>query len=191
VCKGYAWAGGGRRIVRVDITADGGQTWTSVDSLVQDNARSPRHWGWTLWKVLKRPDQGHLHSKLEDPARTDMSRPRIKPGPSQWKGSTLENSHSHSLLIATRNIYIWARDQWRVLATWLLPVHVLHEHAVHEHTWTAIGCIVGSIALARHQQSICQLQRHQHCKSAYSLSNWTDHVGVTTYEDTWPRSSPS
>lgn len=25
--KGYAWSGGGRGIVRVDVTADGGKTW--------------------------------------------------------------------------------------------------------------------------------------------------------------------
>jgi hypothetical protein len=51
MCEGYAWSGGGRRIIRVDLTADGGKTWTSADSLVQDTARHPRHWGWTLWKV--------------------------------------------------------------------------------------------------------------------------------------------
>ncbi len=49
--QGYAWAGGGRRIVRVDLTADGGRTWTSADALEQDTAHSPRHWSWTLWKV--------------------------------------------------------------------------------------------------------------------------------------------
>ena len=31
--SGYAWAGGGRRIVRVDLTGDGGQTWTEAHSL--------------------------------------------------------------------------------------------------------------------------------------------------------------
>ena len=25
--KGYAWSGGGNRIVRVDVTSDGGNTW--------------------------------------------------------------------------------------------------------------------------------------------------------------------
>lgn len=49
--SGYAWSGGGRRIIRVDLTADGGKSWTSADTLVQDTtARHPRHWGWTLWK---------------------------------------------------------------------------------------------------------------------------------------------
>ena len=25
--KGYAWSGGGRDIIRVDVSADGGKTW--------------------------------------------------------------------------------------------------------------------------------------------------------------------
>ncbi len=37
--------------MRVDLTADGGHTWTSVHSLEQDTAHHPRHWGWTIWKV--------------------------------------------------------------------------------------------------------------------------------------------
>lgn len=48
--KGYAWSGGGRRIIRVDLTADGGKTWTQADTLEQDTARHSRHWGWTIWK---------------------------------------------------------------------------------------------------------------------------------------------
>nr|CEL64308.1 TPA: sulfite oxidase, putative [Neospora caninum Liverpool] len=29
--KGYAWCGGGRRVVRVDVSLDGGETWTEAD----------------------------------------------------------------------------------------------------------------------------------------------------------------
>ncbi|XP_023333295.1 sulfite oxidase [Eurytemora carolleeae] len=55
--KGYAWSGGGRRIIRVDLTADGGKTWTQASSLEQDTARHSRHWGWTIWKgVVKVPE---------------------------------------------------------------------------------------------------------------------------------------
>lgn len=46
--KGYSWSGGGNRIVRVDVTADGGKTWHYAD-LKQDNSPSGRHFGWTLW----------------------------------------------------------------------------------------------------------------------------------------------
>lgn len=49
--SGYAWSGGGRKVLRVDLTPDGGETWTQAHTLVQDKARHPRHWGWTLWEV--------------------------------------------------------------------------------------------------------------------------------------------
>ncbi|KAF6199941.1 hypothetical protein GE061_006239 [Apolygus lucorum] len=58
VCKdntilvtGYAWSGGGRPIVRVDVTADGGNLWVEADLVAQNDARPSRHWGWTLWEA--------------------------------------------------------------------------------------------------------------------------------------------
>lgn len=56
--KGYAWSGGGNRIVRVDVTADGGKTWQCAE-LQQDNAPSGRHFGWTLWSArIPVPESG-------------------------------------------------------------------------------------------------------------------------------------
>lgn len=49
--RGYAWSGGGRKIVRVDVSADGGKNWTTA-SLTQEEASSLyRSWAWTLWEV--------------------------------------------------------------------------------------------------------------------------------------------
>jgi hypothetical protein len=59
--------------------------------------------------TMTRLDQGNLHNKLEVPPRTDMSRPGIDPGSPLWEASTLEKSHSGSLLIEIRSIYISAR----------------------------------------------------------------------------------
>lgn len=36
--RGYAWSGGGQPIARVDVSADGGATWT-VARLVQQDSR--------------------------------------------------------------------------------------------------------------------------------------------------------
>lgn len=47
--SGYAWSGGGRKIVRVDVSSDGGRTWQAADTLESDSSRHPRAWGWTLW----------------------------------------------------------------------------------------------------------------------------------------------
>ncbi|CAH0386283.1 unnamed protein product [Bemisia tabaci] len=48
--RGYAWSGGGSKIVRVDVTGDQGKTW-QVAKLIDEeaDARPYRHWGWTLW----------------------------------------------------------------------------------------------------------------------------------------------
>jgi hypothetical protein len=69
---------------------------------------------------MKRLDQGHLHPKLEVPG--------LIPGRESnlglyvcWEASTLEKSHSNSLLIAIRNIYILDHDM-------APPVHESHEH---------------------------------------------------------------
>lgn len=67
IVTGYAWAGGGRKIIRVDLTGDGGSTWTQAHNLVQDSARHPRHWGWTLWEGrVKKGDKGEVWSKAVD-----------------------------------------------------------------------------------------------------------------------------
>ncbi|KAM8720180.1 hypothetical protein ACLKA7_006256 [Drosophila subpalustris] len=46
--RGYAWSGGGRKIVRVDLTSDGGKTW-HVAELEQEDLPDGRHYGWSLW----------------------------------------------------------------------------------------------------------------------------------------------
>ncbi|XP_037936806.1 sulfite oxidase, mitochondrial [Teleopsis dalmanni] len=46
--RGYAWSGGGRRIVRVDITIDNGKSW-HVAELEQEENPDGRHYGWSLW----------------------------------------------------------------------------------------------------------------------------------------------
>ncbi len=43
---GYAFAGGTRSISRVDISTDGGQTWTQAE-LLEDQGR----WAWRLWRA--------------------------------------------------------------------------------------------------------------------------------------------
>jgi sulfite oxidase len=43
---GYAFAGGERRIVRVDVSADGGRTWTPA-VLLDDLGR----WAWRMWRA--------------------------------------------------------------------------------------------------------------------------------------------
>ncbi|PNH07859.1 Sulfite oxidase, mitochondrial, partial [Tetrabaena socialis] len=58
--RGYAWSGGGRGIVRVDVTADGGASWTTARLLPPPPGAPPPGsvsgaWAWTLWEVRLLP----------------------------------------------------------------------------------------------------------------------------------------
>lgn len=47
--KGYAWSGGGRGIVRVDVSLDGGKTWQAAD--LEGENKLHRAWAWKLWQA--------------------------------------------------------------------------------------------------------------------------------------------
>ncbi|XP_011871079.1 PREDICTED: sulfite oxidase-like [Vollenhovia emeryi] len=49
--KGYAWSGGGRKIIRIDVTNDKGKTWHTADFTEDLEAKQGRYWSWTLWNV--------------------------------------------------------------------------------------------------------------------------------------------
>lgn len=44
--EGYALSGGGRRVARVDVSSDGGATWTTAQL-----TQSDQPWAWTFWHV--------------------------------------------------------------------------------------------------------------------------------------------
>ena len=48
--KGYAYSGGGRGIVRVDVSIDGGRTWKTATLLEGSKQPLDRAWAWTLWE---------------------------------------------------------------------------------------------------------------------------------------------
>ena len=56
VVKGYAYCGGGRKIIRVEVTLDGGESW----ALCEDGDvtwpegcpnKAGKYWGWCLWEL--------------------------------------------------------------------------------------------------------------------------------------------
>lgn len=50
--SGYAWSGGGRDIIRVDVTSDGGKTWKEAELTKNpEKDDSSKAWPWTLWEV--------------------------------------------------------------------------------------------------------------------------------------------
>mmetsp|Transcript_12330 Transcript_12330/g.11163 ORF Transcript_12330/g.11163 Transcript_12330/m.11163 type:complete len:516 (+) Transcript_12330:66-1613(+) len=48
--KGYAYSGGGRGIVRVDVSIDGGKSWKTAKLLEGSNQPIDRAWAWTFWE---------------------------------------------------------------------------------------------------------------------------------------------
>lgn len=54
--KGYAWSGGGNKIVRVDVSADGGKSW-HVAKLNHGTGETDnsnlygKNWAWSLWSL--------------------------------------------------------------------------------------------------------------------------------------------
>jgi len=56
--EGYAFSGGGRRIVRVDVSADNGRTWHQAE-LLADESLGKKAWAWKRWRwVLPRSQAG-------------------------------------------------------------------------------------------------------------------------------------
>lgn len=51
--KGYAITGGGRKIARVDVSTDGGDSWTTADITQGD-----QQWAWTFWAAKVKLERG-------------------------------------------------------------------------------------------------------------------------------------
>ena len=49
--EGYALSGGGRRIIRVDVSADDGKTWDQAE-LLPDDAKGAKSWAWKRWRFV-------------------------------------------------------------------------------------------------------------------------------------------
>lgn len=49
--KGFAWSGGGRGIVRVDVSLDGGSTWATAELKDGSEQHPTRAWAWTFWEA--------------------------------------------------------------------------------------------------------------------------------------------
>jgi sulfite oxidase len=48
---GWAWSGGGRAIVRVEVSNDGGEMWEEAELTMGSRQPRGRAWAWTMWKV--------------------------------------------------------------------------------------------------------------------------------------------
>lgn len=49
--RGFAYSGGGRGIIRVDVSIDNGETWQDAELREGSDQPLDRAWAWTLWKA--------------------------------------------------------------------------------------------------------------------------------------------
>jgi sulfite oxidase len=49
--RGIAWSGGGREVVRVDVSADGGETWHVAEIIAGAGQPYMRAWAWVVWEA--------------------------------------------------------------------------------------------------------------------------------------------
>ena len=49
--KGYAYSGGGRQVIRVDVSVDGGASWCQAQTL-ETHGAAQKAFGWTLWTAM-------------------------------------------------------------------------------------------------------------------------------------------
>ncbi|XP_029450619.1 sulfite oxidase-like [Rhinatrema bivittatum] len=61
--RGYAWSGGGREVVRVDVSLDGGNTW-HVAQLAGEKQAPGRAWAWKLWTLTAPPPTGRTELEI-------------------------------------------------------------------------------------------------------------------------------
>ena len=50
--NGFAWSGGGRGIIRVDISIDDGETWQMATLKEGSNQTRGMAWAWTFWNLV-------------------------------------------------------------------------------------------------------------------------------------------
>ena len=64
--QGYAYSGGGRGIVRVDVSSDSGSTWRTATLTSGKEQPLDRAWAWTFWEcVVDIPETAPVGSKLQ------------------------------------------------------------------------------------------------------------------------------
>lgn len=69
--KGVAWSGGGREIQRVDVSIDGGKTWTAAELYKPIKQRWNHHWAWTqFYQTIKLPEE--IQKKLKNGEKVSL-----------------------------------------------------------------------------------------------------------------------
>lgn len=71
--KGVAWSGAGKEVTRVDVSIDGGKTWTAAELYKPIKQGWNRHWAWTqFYKTVPLPEEIQNKLKRGEHVKLDM-----------------------------------------------------------------------------------------------------------------------
>eukprot|EP00794_Sanderia_malayensis_P017520 gene17520-19270_t len=101
--SGYAYSGGGRAVIRVDVTADEGKTWHTAQL---KQAEQPLHkmWSWTLWTIdLPIPEQHNGSMKVQCKAVDSSYNTQPEKAEHIWNLRGVLNNSWHQVKLAVEN----------------------------------------------------------------------------------------
>mmetsp|Transcript_5700 Transcript_5700/g.10872 ORF Transcript_5700/g.10872 Transcript_5700/m.10872 type:complete len:547 (-) Transcript_5700:108-1748(-) len=105
IVRGYAWSGGGRGIIRVDVSADGGETWEVAELGEGKEQPLNQAWAWTLWEC-EVPVSKHVRtgSQLDIFCRATDASYNVQPESvkSIWNLRGIVNNSIHRVRVKAR-----------------------------------------------------------------------------------------
>jgi sulfite oxidase len=103
--QGYAYSGGGRGIVRVDVSVDGGKTWQTAS--LTDGAEQPlnRAWAWTFWECDVDIPETALNSEIQIVCKATDASYNVQPDTVEgiWNLRGINNNAWHRVFVTVED----------------------------------------------------------------------------------------
>lgn len=100
--KGYAYSGGGNKIVRVDVTSDCGKNWVEAEFSAQDDAPAREHYSWTLWSAKVPVNKGSKQVELWVKATDSNFNTQPEKSDDIWNIRGILNNAYHKIRIGVK-----------------------------------------------------------------------------------------
>ncbi len=99
--QGYSYSGGGRGIIRVDVSIDGGDTWRTATRTEGANQPLDRAWAWTFWECgFDAPGEDDVGRRLEIVCKATDASYNVQPDSVHgvWNLRGINNNAWHRVL---------------------------------------------------------------------------------------------
>ena len=100
--RGWAYSGGGRGIVRVDVSIDGGKTWKSAELGQGAEQPNDKAWAWTFWTLDVDIPESHAGKQLAVVCKATDSSYNVQPDSVEgiWNLRGINNNAWHRVNVA-------------------------------------------------------------------------------------------